>query len=95
MPLVPCLQTTPPSNEMVVPHSGGSEGAPMHRTHLCALHAVSSSGHPQNPVVIDEISASYRCCSDTLAAAPSGHAQPPLQILPVAMEKQSELWLHD
>jgi hypothetical protein len=74
-----------------VPHSGGSEGAPVQRTHLCPLHTGGSSGgQGQTPVAIPAISASYRFASDTLMAAPRPHAQAPVQIAPVAMGKQSE-----
>jgi hypothetical protein len=60
-------------------------------THVCPLHAGGiPGGHRQTPVPSEEISASYRCCSDTLMAAPCPHAQAPLQIVPVAIGKQSE-----
>jgi hypothetical protein len=87
------MQATPASIATVVPHSGASEGKPVQGTHVCPLHAgKNSAGHAQaNPVEIGESCASYRFSSDTLMAAPTlHHAQSKLQIVPVAIAKQSE-----
>jgi hypothetical protein len=87
--LEPCLQTTP---TMVVPHSGGSEGSPVQKTHRFALHAGGSpGGHPhwagpRKP----ESSDSYCDSPATLIAVPPAQKQAPRQRVPVAMTKQSE-----
>jgi hypothetical protein len=87
------MQTTPPSKEGPVnPHSGGSEGEPVQRTHVCPLQAGGNpGGHGQAiPAPTPASSAPYRFSSDTLMAAPRAHAQPALQMVPVVIAKQSE-----
>jgi hypothetical protein len=98
-PAICCLHTgpTPASVPMMVdPHSGGSDGLPVHGTHVPLLHAGEGpSGQPQNPVRTEETSARYLIWSDTLIAALPPQRQAPVQSVPELMATQSEFWLHD
>jgi hypothetical protein len=88
----PIVQMTPASTGVTVaPHSGGSDGAPVHATHLPALHAGGGApGQGHTLVAIGATSALYCASPETLMAAPPLQRHPPAQIVPVAMGTQSE-----